>query len=218
MTFYQQLQDSTARERDYLLSAPIIEACRTGDINKEMYIAFLKQAYYHVRHTVPLLMATGGKLPQDYEWVRGAIAEYIAEEYGHQEWILNDIRACGSDAESVRTGQPGLSIELMVAFLYDQIIRLNPMGFFGMVQVLEGTSVAIALNVAEQLKKGLSLPSNAMSYLSSHGALDQEHLRFFESLMNKVEKPEDQQAIIHSAKVVYRLYGNMLREITGHLA
>ena len=41
MTFYQQLQDSTARERDYLLSAPIIEACRTGDINKEMYIAFL---------------------------------------------------------------------------------------------------------------------------------------------------------------------------------
>ncbi|MBB6056109.1 TenA family transcriptional regulator [Tolumonas osonensis] len=218
MTFYQQLQDSTARERDYLLSAPIIEACRTGDINKEMYIAFLKQAYYHVRHTVPLLMATGGKLPQDYEWVRGAIAEYIAEEYGHQEWILNDIRACGSDAESVRTGQPGLSIELMVAFLYDQITRLNPMGFFGMVQVLEGTSVAIALNVAEQLKKGLSLPSNAMSYLSSHGALDQEHLRFFESLMNKVEKPEDQQAIIHSAKVVYRLYGNMLREITGHLA
>ena len=218
MTFYQQLQDSTARERDYLLSAPIIEACRTGDINKEMYIAFLRQAYYHVRHTVPLLMATGGKLPQDYEWVRGAIAEYIDEEYGHQEWILNDIRACGGDAESVRTGQPGLSIELMVAFLYDQISRSNPMGFFGMVQVLEGTSVAIALNVAEQLKKGLGLPLNAMSYLSSHGALDQEHLRFFESLMDKVEKPEDQQAIIHSAKVVYRLYGSMLREITGHLS
>ena len=218
MTFYQQLQDSTARDRDYLLSAPIIEACRTGDINKEMYIAFLRQAYYHVRHTVPLLMATGGKLPQDYEWVRGAIAEYIDEEYGHQEWILNDIRACGGDAEAVRTGQPGLSIELMVAFLYDQISCSNPMGFFGMVQVLEGTSVAIALNVAEQLKKGLSLPLNAMSYLSSHGALDQEHLRFFESLMDKVEKPEDQQAIIHSAKVVYRLYGNMLREITGHLS
>ena len=94
-------------------------------------------------------MATGGKLPQDYEWVRGAIAEYIDEEYGHQEWILNDIRACGGDAEAVRTGQPGLSIELMVAFLYDQISRSNPMGFFGMVQVLEGTSVAIALNVAE---------------------------------------------------------------------
>jgi short-subunit dehydrogenase len=87
----------------------------------------------------------------------------------------------------VRHGQPGLPIELMVAFLYDQIQRGNPMGFFGMVQVLEGTSVAIALTVADQLKSGLGLPPQAMSYLSSHGALDQEHLKFFESLMNRVE-------------------------------
>ncbi|WP_421297866.1 TenA family transcriptional regulator, partial [Aeromonas sp. 700722] len=139
MSFYQTLQQATASEREHLFNAPIIEACRRGDISRDTYLAFLAQAYYHVRHTVPLLMATGGKLGQEYEWVRGAIAEYIDEEYGHQEWILNDIRACGGDAEAVRHGQPGLPIELMVAFLYDQIQRGNPMGFFGMVQVLEGT-------------------------------------------------------------------------------
>jgi heme oxygenase len=103
----------------------------------------------------------------------------------------------------------------MVAFLYDQIQRGNPMGFFGMVQVLEGTSVAIALTVADQLKSGLGLPPQAMSYLSSHGALDQEHLKFFESLMNQVEDAADQAAIIHAAKVVYRLYGDMLYQLTG---
>jgi hypothetical protein len=58
----------------------------------------------------------------------------------------------------VRHGQPGLPIELMVAFLYDQIQRGNPMGFFGMVQVLEGTSVAIALTVADQLKAASACP------------------------------------------------------------
>ena len=89
------------------------------------------------------------------------------------------------------------------------------MGFFGMVQVLEGTSVAIALTVADQLKSGLGLPPQAMSYLSSHGALDQEHLKFFESLMNRVEDPADQAAIIHAARVVYRLYGDMLHQLTG---
>ncbi len=129
-----------------------------GEISRDIYLRFLSQAFYHVRHTVPLLMATGGKLGQEYEWVRGAIAEYIDEEYGHQEWILSDIRACGGDAEAVRHGQPELPIELMVAFLYDQVQRSNPMGFFGMVQVLEGTSVAIALTVADQLKAGLGLP------------------------------------------------------------
>lgn len=213
MSFYQILNERTASEREYLLSAPIIAACQRGEITGETYIAFLTQAYYHVRHTVPLLMATGGRLPQEYEWVRGALAEYIEEEYGHQEWILNDIRACGGDAEAVRAGTPCLPIELMVAFLYDQIQRGNPMGFFGMVQVLEGTSVAIALSVADQLKQGLGLPAHAMSYLSSHGALDQEHLKFFEGLMNRVQNPADQAAIIHSAKVVYRLYGDMLRTL-----
>jgi pyrroloquinoline quinone (PQQ) biosynthesis protein C len=210
MSFYAQLESATATERDRLMAAPVIAACRAGKIDRELYIAFLSQAYYHVRHTVPLLMATGARLPQDYEWVRGAIAEYIDEEYGHQEWILNDIAALGGDAEAVRHGEPGLPIELMVAFLYDQIARCNPMGFFGMVHVLEGTSVAIALTVAEQIKQGLGLPANAMSYLTSHGTLDQEHLKFFATLMDKVESPADQAAIIHASQVVYRLYGDML--------
>jgi hypothetical protein len=63
---------SHRRERERLFNAPIIEACRRG-IGRDTYLAFLAQAYYHVRHTVPLLMATGGKLGQEYEWVRGAI-------------------------------------------------------------------------------------------------------------------------------------------------
>ena len=117
MSFYQTLQQATASEREHLFNAPIIEACRKGEISRDIYLRFLSQAYYHVRHTVPLLMATGGKLGQEYEWVRGAIAEYIDEEYGHQEWILSDIRACGGDAEAVRHGQPELPIELIVGVI-----------------------------------------------------------------------------------------------------
>ena len=104
MSFYQVLHQATAPARERLFNAPIIEACRKGEISRDIYLRFLSQAFYHVRHTVPLLMATGGKLGQEYEWVRGAIKEYIDEEYGHQEWILSDIRACGGDAEAVRHG------------------------------------------------------------------------------------------------------------------
>ncbi|MEA9393267.1 iron-containing redox enzyme family protein [Acerihabitans sp. TG2] len=217
MSFYVELQNHTAVERQYLLSAPVIEYCRSGNINASMYISFLTQAFYHVSHTVPLLMAAGSRLNMDQEWVRGAIAEYIDEEYGHQEWILDDITACGGDANTVRKGRPGLPIELMISFLYDQINRANPMAIFGMVQVLEGTSVAIATTIAGQLETGLGLPAQATRYLSSHGSLDKEHLKFFEKLMNKVDKPNDCDAIIHAAKVVYQLYGDMLRSITEPL-
>ena len=33
---------------------------------------------------------------------RTAIGEYIEEEMGHQEWVLNDIAVCGGDKEAVR--------------------------------------------------------------------------------------------------------------------
>ena len=60
-------------------------------------MAFLKEAYFHVKQTVPLLMACGSRLDDDKEWLRGAVAHYIDDEYGHEKWILNDIRACGGD-------------------------------------------------------------------------------------------------------------------------
>jgi len=37
--------------------------------------------------------------------------KYVREEYGHQEWVLDDIRACGGDAESVRHGAPALATD-----------------------------------------------------------------------------------------------------------
>jgi pyrroloquinoline quinone (PQQ) biosynthesis protein C len=156
------------------------------------------------------MMTCGGRLPARLEFIRKALVEYIDEEYGHQEWILNDLQACGTDKEGVRHGRPDTSIELMVAYLYDQIHRGNPAAFFGMVQVLEGTSIELATPLGEAIQKQLGLPDEAFSYLYSHGALDQDHFEFFRNLMNDVTDPADQQAIIDSARMVYRLYGDML--------
>jgi len=213
MTFFDALQSHTATERHYLLSAPVIKRAMDGQLSLDTYVAFLTQAYHHVKHTVPLLMACGAKLPDEHEWLREAIAEYIAEEKGHQEWILDDIRACKADAEAARRAQPSLPTELMVSYVYDYINRHSPMGFFGMVNVLEGTSIALATQVAGTLQGSLGLPSNAFSYLTSHGSLDIEHVEFFKHLMNRVDDPRDQAHVTHVAKVVYRLYGDMFHSL-----
>lgn len=213
MDFYTRLQQDTASAREYLLSAPVIHQALEGTLSLAGYRAFLGQAYHHVKHTVPLLMACGARLPERLEWLREAIAEYIEEETGHQEWILNDIRACGGDAEAVRAGQPELPAELMVAYVYDRIARHNPVSFFGMVQVLEGTSIALATQVAEVLQGSLQLPPQAFSYLTSHGSLDIEHVEFFKGLMNRLDDPDDQAAVVHTAKVVYRLYGDLFHTL-----
>ena len=136
MSFHDELVAQTARERNGLLSVPIIQSALAGRIAREDYVAFLNQAFHHVRHTVPLLMACGARLPARLEWLRTAVGEYIEEEMGHHEWVLDDIAACGEDRAAAEASSPSLATELMVSYAYDTIQRGNPVGFFGMVQVL----------------------------------------------------------------------------------
>src|SRR5450830_208150 len=213
MPFYNTLLSQTTREREALFNLPLIKAGAAGQVSLSAYVAFLTEAYHHVKHTVPLLMLCGSRLPERYEWLREAVAEYIEEELGHQEWILNDIKACGADAEAVRHGQASVATEIMVAYAYDMINRVSPIGFFGMVLVLEGTSVALATQASASIQKSLGLGNNAFSYLTSHGALDISHVDFYEGLVNKIDDEKDRAMLIHSAKTFYKLYGDIFREL-----
>lgn len=213
MSLYARLVNETQQEKAYLLSAPIIQRCFEGDIDVNDYVAFLQQAYHHVKHTVPLLMAVGSRIPFEKEWLRDAVAEYIEEEKGHQEWVLNDIATCGFDKEQARNSQPAIATELMVSYAYDAVQRINPLCFFGMVFVLEGTSIEMADAAASHINESTQVPDVAFSYLRSHGALDQEHIVFFENLMNRINDKQEQDLIIHSAKVFFRLYGNIFHEM-----
>jgi pyrroloquinoline quinone (PQQ) biosynthesis protein C len=210
MPFFDELQSHSAGERAELLSVPAIVDCLDGRVTRTRYVAFLRQAYHHVKHTVPLLMACGSRLGEERAALRGALAQYIAEETGHEQWILDDLSACGDDPEAARRAPPAPATELMVAYVYDYIARIHPAGFLGMVHVLEGTSTALAARAAQVIARALGLPATAFRYLTSHGGLDQEHVRFFESIVNSLE-PSDQEHVVHVARRVYRLYGDIFR-------
>ena len=212
MSFHARLLAETEADRQALSQVPIIQGCLRGEVSLPSYVAFLTQASHHVRHTVPLLRACKAALPARHAWLDEAMDEYIEEEAGHDEWILDDIAACGVSPQSVRHGLPGHATEVMVAYAYDTIARRNPLGFFGMVHVLEGTSVALALMAADRIQS-LGLPDAAFSYLRSHGTLDREHTAHFALLMDRIEDEDDQRDIIHAARAFYRLYGDVFRSL-----
>lgn len=218
MSFHARLLADTTRERTELQSLPIVQRALAGRIRREEYAAFLGQAYHHVRHTVPLLMACGARLPASHEWLRRAVAEYIEEEIGHEEWILDDLEALGEDRARWAASAPLHATELMVAYAYDGIARVSPLSFFGMVLVLEGTSVALATRAAEAIERSLGLPRTAFTYLRSHGDLDIEHTGFYERLMDRIEDPAEQAVIIHAARRFYRLYADIFRSIEAGAA
>jgi pyrroloquinoline quinone (PQQ) biosynthesis protein C len=123
------------------------------------------------------------------------------------------LQALGVDKESVRYGKPSIHTELMVSYAYDQVVRNNPVGFFGMVYTLEKTSSTIATFAAEQIATGLSLPREAMSYMISHGSLDIEHMQDFEQIMNRLDSETDKAAVLYTVPIFYHLYTNIFKSL-----
>ncbi len=211
MPLYEKLAEATRRDREFLLAAPAIRDALAGTITLHRYLAFLSQAWHHVCHTVPLLMGAGSRLPPRLQWLQKDLVHYLEEELGHDEWILNDFRAAGGDADAVRASLPHAATDALVAYVYDTVRRRNPVGIFGMVYVLEGTSVALALNAADRIQATLALPDAAFTYLRSHGRLDQEHVADLEGILARLTDPGDHAAVIQSARAMFWLYGSMFR-------
>lgn len=213
MNFFDRLKQETNSERAALYNIPFILDAAQGNITRDTYLAFLGQAYHHVKNTLPIMLLMAGRIPQEKEWVRRLLVEYITEETGHDEWVLGDIKNAGGDAEAVRNSKPSLPVELINAFNYDLVLRQNPLAYFGMIFVLENASTELATQVAEKLQKSLGLDEKCFSYLTSHGSLDIEHVKFIGDALNKITDPKDQEDIIHAAKVIYQLYGDMYRQL-----
>ncbi len=208
---YERLKLETRSAQHYLYASPILEDVALGRFDVATYVRFLTNAYHHVKHTVPLMMACGARLPERSNWMRTHLKEYIDEEIGHERWILDDIAACGADASAVEQGEPPFAVELLVSYVYDYVNRHNPVGLLGMVHVLEGTSTRLATEIARLVQAKLGLPDDAFRYLRSHGALDVAHVEFFERLVDTLSDPQDVDAMIHVAQRVYRLYGDVIR-------
>lgn len=210
--FFTELEAATVRDRLRFMTVPQLQAGLSGTIDRRAYVDYLAQAWHHVRHTVPLLEAARASLAHRAD-LAAALDEYVEEETGHDEWILSDIAAAGGDAEAVRASDPAPATAAMVNHAYDRIAHGNAVSFFGMVYVLESVSVAMAQRGAAAVKERLGLPANAFTYLTSHGALDQEHMGFFARLVNGLTDPADRAAIVEMAQDMFRLYGAVFGSI-----
>jgi pyrroloquinoline quinone (PQQ) biosynthesis protein C len=212
MSFYEKLVVETAASRDAFLSIPLVQSTIRNGASRSLYLDFLTEAYHHVKHTFPLL-ALAASCTSD-ERYQDALVEYMAEERGHEKWILDDIRALGGDPDTVRDGQGGPACRIMVGYAYYAIERISPYAFLGSVHVLEGMSVLLADKVANAMKASLGLESDTgFTYLRTHGSLDTEHIAFFRRLVDGFDDPKTQRIIIDNASIFYRLYGSIFHDL-----
>lgn len=214
MKFSDYLHTNTTKERQYLMSSPIIMNTLNSNVDKETYIRFLIQAYHHVKHTVPIFMEVHKNLYPEHITFKENIMHYIEEEKGHEQWILNDLNYLNISREYVYEVGPSIHNHFMISHAYRTIKRLNPIAIFGMVKVLEGTSKDVALKCSELIKKKFNTTSKSVTYLSSHGLADQEHFVDLTNILDRINSDKDKEDILAMSKEIYYFYGNVLRSIT----
>ena len=217
MSPYDRLLAVTAPDRAAFLAIPVIaEATRSG-VPLAMYLDFLGQAYHHVKHTGALLSRAAARCDDDHAWLQEALLEYCEEERGHELWILDDIAALGGDVQAISNGQPRAPCATMVRTAADSIDAHGPVPMLGMIHVLEGISVLLAEHAAAAIRRALGMPASGKGfrYLTSHGALDRAHVAFFATLVNRLEDPAAEAQLAHSARTMYRLYGDIYRDIAA---
>ena len=213
MSPFNRLIHYTASDRQRFIDLPLIqEVMRTG-ASKELYLDFLSQAYHHVKFTAPLLASAVSRCgPDDWRY-QSALFEYIDEERGHEEWILEDIEALGGDPEAVRQSAPRFPCKIMVGHAYYLVDRVSPYGLLGMVHVLEGMAVALAGEAVRAIREFVGTTSDAgFKYLTTHGVLDVEHTKLFVKLVNEMDQ-KHLPLVIESACDFYRLYGEIFRDL-----
>lgn len=216
MPMYDRLLAETAAARDHLLARPIIQRAMREGVSREAYLAYLTQAYHHVKLGVPLLALAAGRA-QD-EALRYGLYEYIEEEKGHEHWILEDIEALGGDVAKARDAKPNLPARAMIGYVHYAVEHVSAWSVLGLSHVLENTAVSVADLVAGRIQQSLGGGAGGFKYLQTHGAVDGEHVIFFEKLVNRIDDPRDAAAVIDTAEVVFRLFGDMFDAIEHEVA
>jgi hypothetical protein len=161
MSFHDRLLLATAGPRaDFLATPALCDAVRDG-ADRPLYLAYLAQAYHHVRWTCPLLRLAADRCGPADRRLAAALGHYVAEELGHECWILDDIRALGGDASPGHLPPPNWANRAMVGTVRDAIANTSPYAILGMVHVLEGISSLLAVAGAERTAARLGVTTGS---------------------------------------------------------
>jgi len=182
---------------------------REGNLSRGLYVSFLTQWYHIVKHSLPLILTTQSRLTEETAWLTAVIDEFTKQLVSNEELILNDIAACGGNIEQIHHSKPHGATELMVSYAYDTVNRINVLGILGMHHVLEGAVLSVAHRRAENICNSLLVPKGAFTYLDTHGSLLHDNAHVFIEVLNRIDRSEDRDQIVHSAQIFYKLYGDI---------
>ncbi len=211
MSFFITLVETTDAARRELEAEPKIHSMIHHGLTLAEYRAFLHDLYHIVWHFCPIMAAAASRCDDRFRSVRHELYERIEEEKGHEDWVMDDIRALGGDEGRARSTPPSAPVQSVIAFNYWSAERQHPCAVLGMLYQLEVISSVYGGRVAGAIAKaiGRDVEAGGFRFLTSHASMDQDHMAKLNVLVKTIGDAGAQAAIVNSTRVNFHQFGQM---------
>jgi pyrroloquinoline quinone (PQQ) biosynthesis protein C len=216
--FFAELVASTDEDRRAFESHPVVLAAVADGMSLERYRAFLLELYHVVWYFNPVSAAAASRMgsPQDesLQPVRHFLYQHMLEERGHEDWVLNDLRAVGVSVEQARAHQPGAHTLALVGFNHWVTEHRHPCSALGMLYALEVIASVYGGPFAAAISERLLLQGSAgISFIDSHSSLDSQHMAELREVLNRVREPSAQAAVALAVRVNFHHFTRIIEAI-----
>ncbi len=212
MTLSSDLVALTDDHLQAIEAHPVMQAMLAGQVSQSAYADFLVRLYPIVSNFCPVMATAIGVCADRLPELRRFLYEHVQEERGHENMVLNDLRALGmADAARVPRRRPVPPAQALLAFNYHGIANEHPGCALGMVYVLEIMSSLYGGKVAQALSRSMGLPlASGFSFLDSHASLDEDHMAELRKLLLHDDCTDAHQCILNSVDVNFHLFTDLM--------
>lgn len=213
MNTYEKIVEATKADyKQFVASNQLLEVVTSGAMQREHYFAYLRETYHLVRHTSRMLALGGARLPDNRRALRNWFFEQVLEENGHDLFCIKDLKNLGGDYEAILSGQPGPGAWGLITQNYYMATYGNPVGILGVATATEGLGADFGSMFADVMVGKYGFPSNAVTFLRSHGGFDVRHLKEAVDALELITEDEVSD-VIQARRMTFRYYGQLFSDV-----
>ena len=199
-----------------LSRVPIVQRIESHRATADDYQDLLLNLRQQVIEGARWITRAASNLTSEHADLRAEFIEHASEEQLDFRMLEEDYVAMGGRLADIQNRRKNPGSEGLSAYMFNQASQQNPFDLLGAMYIIEGLGANKATRWMELIRDQLDLGSDQVRFLIYHGGADEEHTdKMFAILRSNLITPAIAESIVHTARVVARLYALQLEEIDG---
>lgn len=196
-----------------LTRVPLIARLERGTFTREDYHTLLLNLRQQVIEGSRWIARAASSFDRDHSELRSIVISHAREEHRDYQMLEADFEAIGGDRTEMERVTRNIGSDALHAYMMYQAGQPNPGHLLGAMWIIEGLGNTMAQRWAERIETLTGCDKLATQFLRYHAQNDGGHMdRLYEMLTTFCSSEARASAVVHSAKVVARLYALQLEE------